>query len=111
MVTSLHDGMNLVAKEFIAAREDEEGALILSQFTGAARELRDAIIVNPYDLEQLAEGIRVALEMDTEERQARMKLMRSYVKDHNVYRWAGNLITELSEIRIEETQPEVGRSQ
>ena len=111
MVTSLHDGMNLVAKEFIAAREDEEGALILSQFTGAARELRDAIIVNPYDVEQLAEGIRVALEMDTEERQARMKLMRTYVKDHNVYRWAGNLITELSEIRIEETQPEVGRPQ
>jgi trehalose-6-phosphate synthase len=111
MVTSLHDGMNLVAKEFIAAREDEEGALILSQFTGAARELRDAIIVNPYDVEQLAEGIRVALEMDTEERQARMKLMRTYIKDHNVYRWAGNLITELSEIRIEETQPEVGRPQ
>jgi trehalose-6-phosphate synthase len=108
MVTSLHDGMNLVAKEFIAAREDEEGALILSQFTGAARELRDAIIVNPYDVEQLAEGIRVALEMDTEERQARMKLLRSYVKDHNVYRWAGNLITELSEIRIEESQPEAG---
>jgi trehalose-6-phosphate synthase len=108
MVTSLHDGMNLVAKEFIAAREDEEGALILSQFTGAARELRDAIIVNPYDVEQLAEGIRVALEMDTEERQARMKLLRSYVKDHNVYRWAGNLITELSEIRIEEPQPEAG---
>jgi trehalose-6-phosphate synthase/uncharacterized membrane protein affecting hemolysin expression len=111
MVTSLHDGMNLVAKEFIAAREDEEGALILSQFTGAARELRDAIIVNPYDVEQLAEGIRVALEMDTEERQARMKLMRTYIKDHNVYRWAGNLITELSEIRIEETQPEVGHPQ
>jgi trehalose-6-phosphate synthase len=111
MVTSLHDGMNLVAKEFIAAREDEEGALILSQFTGAARELRDAIIVNPYDVEQLAEGIRVALEMDTEERQARMKLMRTYIKDHNVYRWAGNLITELSEIRIEETQPEIGRPQ
>jgi trehalose-6-phosphate synthase len=111
MVTSLHDGMNLVAKEFIAAREDEEGALILSQFTGAARELRDAIIVNPYDVEQLAEGICVALEMDTEERHARMKLLRTYVKDHNVYRWAGNLITELSEIRIEETLPEVGRPQ
>jgi len=109
MVTSLHDGMNLVAKEFIAAREDEEGALILSQFTGAARELRDAIIVNPYDVEQLAEGIRVALEMDTDERQARMKLLRTYIKDHNVFRWAGNLITELSEIRIGEMQPEVGR--
>jgi trehalose-6-phosphate synthase/uncharacterized membrane protein affecting hemolysin expression len=108
MVTSLHDGMNLVAKEFIAARQDEEGALILSQFTGAARELRDAIIVNPYDVEQLAEGIRVALEMDTAERQARMRLLRSYVREHNVYRWAGNLITELSELRIEESQRELG---
>ena len=104
MVTSLHDGMNLVAKEFIAAREDEEGALILSQFTGAARELRDAIIVNPYDVEQLAEAIRVALEMDTEERHARMKLLRNNVRHHNVYGWAGSLIAELSEIRIEEAQ-------
>ena len=110
MVTSLHDGMNLVAKEFIAAREDEEGALILSQFTGAARELRDAIIVNPYDMEQLAEGIRLALEMDTEERQARMRLLRNIVKQHNVYEWAGNLIAGLSEIRIEEIEPELGHS-
>jgi trehalose 6-phosphate synthase len=110
MVTSLHDGMNLVAKEFVAAREDEGGALILSQFTGAARELRDAIIVNPYDAEQLAEAIRVALEMDTEERQARMKLLRTNVKHHNVYGWAGNLITELSEIRIREPEPELGQS-
>jgi len=110
MVTSLHDGMNLVAKEFIAARDDQEGALILSQFTGAARELRDAIIVNPYDVEQLAEAIRVALEMDTEERQARMKLMRSTVMRHNVFAWAGSLITELSEIRIEESQPELGHT-
>jgi trehalose-6-phosphate synthase len=110
MVTSLHDGMNLVAKEFIAAREDEEGALILSQFTGAARELRDAIIVNPYDVEQLAEAIRLALEMDTEERQARMRLLRNIVKQHNVYEWAGNLIAGLSEIRIEEIEPELGHS-
>ena len=110
MVTSLHDGMNLVAKEFIASRDDQEGALILSQFTGAARELRDAIIVNPYDVEQLAEAIRVALEMDTEERQTRMKLMRSTVMRHNVFAWAGSLITELSEIRIEEAQPEVGHT-
>jgi len=110
MVTSLHDGMNLVAKEFVAARDDEGGALILSQFTGAARELRDAIIVNPYDAEQLAEAIQVALEMNTEERQARMRLLRTNVKHHNVYRWAGNLITELSEIRIGELEPELGRS-
>jgi len=110
MVTSLHDGMNLVAKEFVAAREDDEGALILSQFTGAARELRDAIIVNPYDVEQLAEAIRLALEMDTKERQARMKLLRNNVKHHNVYQWAGNFIAELSEIRAEEAQPQIGHS-
>jgi trehalose 6-phosphate synthase len=110
MVTSLHDGMNLVAKEFIASRDDQEGALILSQFTGAARELRDAIIVNPYDVEQLAEAIRVALEMDTEERQTRMKLMRNTVMRHNVFAWAGSLITELSEIRIEEPQAELGQT-
>jgi alpha,alpha-trehalose-phosphate synthase [UDP-forming] len=103
MVTSLHDGMNLVAKEFVAAREDEEGALILSQFTGASRELRDAIVVNPYDTEQLSDAIRAALEMNPDERRARMQRMRRIVKEHNVYRWAGNLIAELSEIRVGET--------
>jgi alpha,alpha-trehalose-phosphate synthase [UDP-forming] len=110
MVTSLHDGMNLVAKEFVAEREDEEGALILSQFTGASRELRDAIIVNPYDTEQLAGAIRMALEMDPQERRTRMQRMRRAVMDHNVYRWAGNLITELSEIRIEENLPSLSQS-
>jgi trehalose 6-phosphate synthase len=104
MVTSLHDGMNLVAKEFVASRDDEEGALILSRFTGATRELRDALVVNPYDTEQLAEAIRTALEMEAEERQARMRRMRQIVKEHNVYRWAGSLITELSEIRIDEPE-------
>jgi trehalose-6-phosphate synthase len=104
MVTSLHDGMNLVAKEFVAAREDEEGALILSQFTGASRELRDSIVVNPYDIEQLGAAIRLALEMDPEERRTRMQRMRRNVKEHNVYRWAGNLIAELAEIRIEEAE-------
>ncbi len=105
MVTSLHDGMNLVAKEFVAARDDEQGALILSRFTGACRELRDALVVNPYDTEQLAEAIRFALEMDPEERRARMQRMRRIVKEHNVYRWAGNLITELSEIRLDRPAP------
>ena len=106
MVTSLHDGMNLVAKEFVAAREDEQGALILSRFTGASRELRDAIIVNPYDIEQLSDAIRIALEMDATERHTRMQRMRRNVREHNVYRWAGNLITDLSEIRIEEPRHE-----
>lgn len=101
MVTSLHDGMNLVAKEFVAAREDGEGAMILSRFTGASWELRDALLVNPYDTEQLAEALRFALEMDPEERRARMQRMRRAVKEHNVYRWAGNLIMELSEIRLD----------
>jgi trehalose 6-phosphate synthase len=101
MVTSLHDGMNLVAKEFVAARDDEQGALILSRFTGACRELRDALVVNPYDTEQLAEAIRFALEMDPEERKARMGRMRRIVKERNVYRWAADLIAELSEVRPE----------
>jgi trehalose-6-phosphate synthase len=105
VVTSLHDGMNLVAKEFIAAREDEEGALILSQFTGASREPRDALVVNPYDIEQLSDAIRLALEMSPEDRRARMQRMRRTVREHNVYRWAGNLIAELSEIRIGENEP------
>jgi trehalose-6-phosphate synthase len=104
LVTSLHDGMNLVAKEFIASRDDDHGALILSRFTGAGRELRDAVIVNPYDTEQLADALRFALEMDPEERTARMRRMRRVVKDHNIYRWAANLITELSEIRIEKRE-------
>jgi trehalose-6-phosphate synthase len=101
LVTSLHDGMNLVAKEFLAARRDERGVLILSQFTGAARELRDALLVNPYDIDQSAEAIRVALEMAPEEQQLRVQRMRRTIKEHNIYRWAGNLITELCEVRLE----------
>ncbi len=101
LVTSLHDGMNLVAKEFLAARKDERGVLILSQFTGAARELRDALLVNPYDIEQCAEAIRVALEMAPEEKRLRVQRMRRTIKENNIYRWAGNLITELCEVRLD----------
>ena len=101
LVTSLHDGMNLVAKEFLAARRDERGVLILSQFTGAARELRDALLVNPYDIDQTAEAIRAALEMEPEDKQLRMQRMRKYIKEHNIYQWAGNLITELVELRLD----------
>jgi trehalose 6-phosphate synthase len=104
MVTSLHDGMNLVAKEFVSSRSDEDGVLILSRFTGASRELRDAIVVNPYDTEEMAQGIHQALEMDAKERQARMRRMRQTVKDLNIYRWAANLIAELSEVRLDITQ-------
>jgi alpha,alpha-trehalose-phosphate synthase [UDP-forming] len=100
LVTSLHDGMNLVAKEFIAARNDEQGVLILSRFTGAARELSDALMVNPYDIEQMAEAIRIALELPAEERQARMQRMRRVVQEYNVFRWAGDLIADLSNVRL-----------
>ncbi len=108
LVTSLHDGMNLVAKEFVAARQDEQGVLVLSCFTGASRELRDALVVNPYDTEQLAEAIRFGLEMDSDEQRARMRRLRRVVRENNIYRWAGDLITELAEIRVEkEPAPQV----
>lgn len=103
LVTALHDGMNLVAKEFLAARRDERGVLILSQFTGAARELSDALLVNPYDIDQTAEAIRVALEMEPEEKQLRVRRMRKVIKEQNIYRWAGSLITELCELRLDGT--------
>jgi alpha,alpha-trehalose-phosphate synthase [UDP-forming] len=101
LVTSLHDGMNLVAKEYISAREDETGVLILSQFTGASRELRDALIVNPYDIEEMAEAIRTALEMDLGEQKARMRSMRETLKNRNIYYWAGDLIAALAQVRLE----------
>ena len=98
LVTSLHDGMNLVAKEYVGACEDEQGVLILSCFTGASRELQSALIVNPYDTEQVAEAIRYSLEMPAEERQSRMRRMRDTVRDANVYAWAASLINELCQI-------------
>jgi len=106
MVTSLHDGMNLVAKEFVAARSDEDGVLVLSQFTGASRELQDAIIVNPYDVEEMAEAIRTALTMPQKERSERMRRMREVLKDRNVYRWAGNIVSTLSRLRLPKQIPE-----
>ena len=99
LVTSLHDGMNLVAKEFVAARADEQGVLILSRFAGASHELGDALIVNPYDTEELANSIHRALEMSPEERRMRMQRMRATVRERNIYRWAGSFIGELSAIR------------
>jgi trehalose-6-phosphate synthase len=100
MVTSLHDGMNLVAKEYVAARQDERGVLILSRFTGAARDLRDAIIVNPYDIRSSGEAIAQALKMDVGEMVDRMRRMRRSVKEHNIYWWAASLIGELCELRL-----------
>jgi trehalose 6-phosphate synthase len=101
LVTSLHDGMNLVAKEFVAARDDVDGVLVLSKFTGAATELGDALIVNPYDIEGVAEAIHQGLEMDRDERRMRMQRMRSHVMDHNVYRWAATILGDLRQLRME----------
>ena len=98
-VSSLHDGMNLVAKEFVASRDDEQGVLILSQFTGAARELPEALIVNPYDIEQSAVAIHVALTMQPGERRARMRTMRHLVQEFNVYRWAGRMLLDAARMR------------
>jgi trehalose-6-phosphate synthase len=102
VVTSLHDGMNLVAKEFIAARDDEHGVLVLSQFTGAARELHEALIVNPYHIEQSAEALYRALTMPEEEQRERMRSMRSLVKDFNIYRWAGLMLLDAARLRKRE---------
>jgi trehalose 6-phosphate synthase len=100
MVTSLHDGMNLVAKEFVSARDDETGVLMLSRFTGASRELRDALIVNPYDIEEMAEAIHMSLEMDLAEQKARMRRMREILRNRNIYHWAVDLITALAQVRL-----------
>jgi trehalose 6-phosphate synthase len=98
-VSSLHDGMNLVAKEFVAARDDERGVLILSRFTGAARELPEAIVVNPYDTDQCAEALQMALTMPEGEQRARMRLMRDLVQEFNVYRWAGRMLIDAAAMR------------
>jgi len=112
MVTSLHDGMNLVAKEYVAARADERGVLILSLFTGAARDLQDAIIVNPYDTEATGEAIAQALEMDINEVVDRMQRMRRSVKEHNIYWWAGSLIGDLCDLRLgRDSTPKVTASE
>ena len=95
VVSSLHDGMNLVAKEFVASRVDEDGVLILSDFAGASRELKDAVIINPFNEGEIADAMRTALEMPVEERRRRMQKMREAVAENNIYRWAGKIIFAL----------------
>jgi len=99
VVTSLHDGMNLVAKEFVSARDDERGVLILSQFTGAARELPEALIVNPYDTDQCATALHVALTMPVPEQRGRVRLMRGLIAEFNVYRWVGRMLIDAARMR------------
>jgi trehalose 6-phosphate synthase len=98
-VSSLHDGMNLVAKEFVAARDDERGVLVLSQFTGAARELTEALIVNPYDLEEASSALATALGMAAAEQRDRMRSMRAFLSEFNVYRWAGRMLVDAARLR------------
>jgi len=95
LVSSLHDGMNLVAKEFVSSRTDEQGVLVLSTFTGAARELVDAVLINPYDREQTSDALHEALTMPPAERQRRMARLRGTVQVNNIFRWAGKIISEL----------------
>jgi trehalose 6-phosphate synthase len=98
-VSSLHDGMNLVAKEFIASRDDGRGVLVLSRFTGAARELPEALIVNPYDIDQSAAALHLALTMPPAEQRERMRIMRGLVREFNVYRWAGRMLLDAASMR------------
>jgi trehalose 6-phosphate synthase len=99
VVNSLHDGMNLVAKEFVAARDDEDGVLILSTFAGASRELPEALLVNPFDVAETASAMKAAIRMPREERRVRMKSMRRTVKENNVYRWAGRMLMDAAQVR------------
>jgi len=99
LVSSLHDGMNLVAKEYVASKKDLSGVLILSQFTGAARELTDAVQFNPFAIEEFAEAIKTSIEMPADEKRKRMENMRKIISENNVYRWAANIVTELTALK------------
>jgi trehalose 6-phosphate synthase len=100
LVTSLHDGMNLVCKEFVAARDDEQGVLVLSRFAGAAREMPEALVVNPYHVEETADAIYRALTMPAAEQRERMASLRSTVREFNVYRWAGRMLSDAARLRL-----------
>jgi trehalose-6-phosphate synthase len=109
LVNSLHDGMNLVAKEFVAARDDEDGVLILSTFAGASRELTEAVLVNPFDVNETADAMEIAMSMGREERRNRMSLMRRTVKENNVYRWAGRMLMDAARVRQRQSLPAAKR--
>jgi trehalose 6-phosphate synthase len=100
VVTSLHDGMNLVCKEFVAARDDEQGVLILSRFAGAAREMPEALIVNPYHVEETADALHRAATMTTAEQRERMASLRMTVREFNVFRWAGHMLSDAGRWRL-----------
>lgn len=99
IVSSLHDGMNLVAKEYVASKTDSSGALILSKFTGAARELADSVLINPYSIEEFADAIKFTIDIPEDEKRKRMENMRRIVSENNIYKWAGSIITELTSLK------------
>jgi trehalose 6-phosphate synthase len=107
-VSSLHDGMNLVAKEFVAARDDERGVLILSQFAGASKEMVEALIVNPYNIDECAAGLHLALTMPPQEQRERMRSMRGLIQEFNVYRWAGRMLLDAARMRRRRRMPKAG---
>ena len=107
LVNSLHDGMNLVAKEFVASRDDEDGVLILSTFAGASRELTEAVLINPFDVNETAQAMEIAMRLGRDERRDRMSLMRRTVKENNVYRWAGRMLMDAARIRQRQSLPSV----
>src|SRR5262249_5653958 len=113
VVSSLHDGMNLVAKEFVAARNDLRGVLVLSRFTGAAQEVADALLIHPYAVDEFAEALRQALVMPEEEQERRMRRLRQQVLDNNIYRWAGMLLSEAGKLvgARHEDEFDVGRAE
>jgi len=98
IVSAIHDGMNLVAKEFVASRIDEKGVLLLSKFTGSSRELEQAILIHPLATDQFADAIRQALEMPEDEQAERMRKLRNVVRENNVYRWAGKIVNDMKKL-------------
>ncbi|MFA5164941.1 MAG: trehalose-6-phosphate synthase [Candidatus Omnitrophota bacterium] len=101
IVSSLHDGMNLVAKEYVMSNKSLDGVLILSRFTGAAKELTDAVQINPYSIEEFSDAIKTAIEMPEEDKRKRMENMRNIVRNNNVFKWAGSIVTELTSLKKE----------
>jgi trehalose 6-phosphate synthase len=101
IVSSLHDGMNLVSKEYVASKIDLSGVLILSKFTGASKEFLDAIQINPYSIEDFADALKTACEMPEDERTRRMENMRNIIEDNNIYKWAAAIVTDLTSIKRE----------
>jgi trehalose 6-phosphate synthase len=104
VVSSLHDGMNLVAKEFVASRFDGDGVLVLSTFTGAARELTGALLINPFNAEEVADAMHTAIVMNPAERKRRMERMRSTVESNNIYRWAGKVVEGIKNVEVQSSE-------